>query len=329
MNRWGIYDICFMLFHNLFSLTHVAVLCVAWIAVNCVTGNLHIHWLMPLISWLVMMRMYVGVPMSICLHRYFSHSAFATSRGFQFVIGCVSCLTYQGGCLWWASKHLRHHKHCDMPKDPHSATQTSFMYAWVGWHYYENYVDWQYLPKRLLVPELLLINLLPVAVWIPFGCLLRWLFGIEWMLFLYVVPALISGFASSHFNVEYHPDAKYYPDSKKGASCKSIDKPGGDTPGFPLSILYDKAPWLFEPLVGEVYHDDHHDFPRRAHRPGRDWPYDFVLAPLERCGLIWDLQQPLEQHPCVEMDRRERLGINLNKNEHQKHLSEQRQKRKS
>ena len=31
--------------------------------------------------------LYIGIPMSVCLHRYFSHRAFETSRPVQLVLG--------------------------------------------------------------------------------------------------------------------------------------------------------------------------------------------------------------------------------------------------
>lgn len=44
-------------------------------------------------------------------------------------------------------------------------------------------------------------------------------------------------------------------------------------------------------LLGEWEHRDHHDYPRKAHRPGPDLPYWLVLFPLAKLGAIWDLQK--------------------------------------
>ena len=44
----------------------------------------------------------IGVAMSVCLHRFFSHQAFQTSRPVAFLLGCLGCLAYQSGPLWWA-----------------------------------------------------------------------------------------------------------------------------------------------------------------------------------------------------------------------------------
>ena len=70
----------------------------------------------------------VGGCMSVCLHRYFAHQAFKTSRPMQCLVAIGGCHAWQGNPLWWASKHRRHHKHCDGPEDPHSWKQTSYLY---------------------------------------------------------------------------------------------------------------------------------------------------------------------------------------------------------
>ena len=69
---------------------------------------------------------FIGIPMSICLHRFFSHQAFATSRALHAVLAMTSCLAYQGGPLWWAVMHSRHHKNCDKDGDPHSISKDGF-----------------------------------------------------------------------------------------------------------------------------------------------------------------------------------------------------------
>jgi stearoyl-CoA desaturase (Delta-9 desaturase) len=250
------------------------------------SGDLKLTIFMPLVAVFGMAR----VP----LHRYFAHGAFKTSRPFQFVLAILGSMSLQGGVLWWASKHIRHHKHCDKPLDPHSPSQTSELYAWLGWLYYETHHDWAYLPQRLLTPEMLFINLI---FFVP-NVIVTWslvpLVGKEWALFLCWVPACFGSLATTHANVIYHPV------QSKGngpIECITVNKERGHKGIGPLSLVWlaKKAPFLFEPLVGEAYHEDHHDFPRRAHRPGIDVPYLFVLHPLAQLGIVWDLQQPLSQ----------------------------------
>ena len=97
--------------------------------------------------------------------------------------------------------------------------------------------------------------------------------------------------AAAH--ARYHPG--HNPNPGAGGACKAVD-----------------IPRFLSELVGESYHDDHHDHPkkvstnrfepfphslayraphacyaRQAHRPGLDLPYQLVLAPLVVLGLIW------------------------------------------
>ena len=69
----------------------------------------------------------------VCLHRYFAHAAFRTSRALQLVLGIGGCLAFQGDPLWWGVIHERHHKHCDVDGDPHSSARQGVLYAVVGW----------------------------------------------------------------------------------------------------------------------------------------------------------------------------------------------------
>ena len=90
------------------------------------------------------------------LHRFFSHRAFEVHRVTQFALAWISCLAYQQGPLWWASKHRRHHRTCDTKDDPHSWSQRGFYYAWVGWTFdpKEGHIDEEYLGSLARYPEL-------------------------------------------------------------------------------------------------------------------------------------------------------------------------------
>jgi stearoyl-CoA desaturase (Delta-9 desaturase) len=291
------YDLAYSIMMNTVNMPHLALLTAIAIVTFWLRGDLKITPAMPLVAMFVMVRVpFIGFGMSMCLHRYFAHGAFKTSRFFQFVLGMLGSLANQGGILWWAGKHRRHHKHCDQPQDPHSATQTSFAYAWLWWLYHETHHDWAFIPQHLQTPELLFLNLFFAFPNALLTLSLVPLIGKEWALFLCWVPGCLGCIATLHFNVEYHP-APAKP--AKLGECLSIDKKDGDDGVGPLRLTWLKknARFLFEPLLGETYHDDHHDFPRRAHRPGLDAPYYLIIRQLAYVGIIWDLQQPLDVNP--------------------------------
>jgi len=216
----------------------------------------------------------IGGPMSICLHRFFAHSAFSTTRSFRFFLAIVSTFAYQGGPLWWASKHRRHHKLCDAPGDPHSPAQLGFMRAFWGWTLdpAERSVDYDFVKHIGGCLELEMLEYIwfffpvsaffavrrcgptPAALWVA-------------------APLLVCRLVTLLFNVEFHRE-------KKGDSCAAVDV----------------ARFLGD-LVGESAHGHHHIHPKTLRRPslGPPWadlPYFIFVLPLLKVGLIWLPQAP-------------------------------------
>lgn len=62
--------------------------------------------------------------------------------------------------MWWSSKHVRHHKLCDNPGDPHSARHHGFWYGFVGWitHPCEVHIDWGYVHAPFKTWEMVLCD---------------------------------------------------------------------------------------------------------------------------------------------------------------------------
>jgi stearoyl-CoA desaturase (delta-9 desaturase) len=208
-----------------------------------------------------------GICMSVCLHRYFSHGAFKASRPVSFVLGVLSTLAGQQGPLWWASKHIRHHKFCDKLRDPHSWSQTSFLYAWIGVIYYECATDWENVPQHFMYPELIVINNFAFVPNLVVAALVQHIAGTARMFYWFVLPSFAACLLTLSFNLTNHPQS---PLGKTNVHCLAINGLNGE-------------------LVGEGHHENHHKFPKRAHRPGIDLPYWFFLLPLEKLRLVWDL----------------------------------------
>ena len=246
-----------------------------------------------LLVFMLMTVVFIGVSMSICLHRYFSHNAFETSRPMQFILGLVSCFAYQGDPLWWAVMHFRHHKYCDIApqapcgikdplggsalwaSDPHSVSHSGVYYAFIGWiidplNYDLKTEDYSCLAPGLMVPELRMLarlHMLPPLT----ACLLasNYLQN-STVLFTLLLPMVTCRIITLLFNVEYHPT-----NTPQGQNniCKAVDNNR-----------------FLAQLVGESKHKDHHAHPRRARRPDWDLPYLLVLRPLELVGCIWNLK---------------------------------------
>tara|TARA_Y100000748_G_scaffold208623_2_gene174807 strand:+ start:63 stop:854 length:792 start_codon:yes stop_codon:yes gene_type:complete len=200
--------------------------------------------------------------MSVLLHRYFAHGAMRSGRYTQFVLAWVSCLAYQMGPLWWASKHRRHHKHCDTPADPHSWAQIGWVRAWVGWTLdpSEQSIDEAYVRSLAAYPELRVVE----GLWFLPPTLVTWTLHAGANVHpAYPLGAMLScRLITLLFNCEYHPPNDH-------RACKATDV----------------VRFLSE-IVGESYHDDHHRHPARARRPGMDVAFHVFVRPLVTFGIV-------------------------------------------
>ncbi|CAB9504391.1 Acyl-CoA [Seminavis robusta] len=112
-----------------------------WVALfhgvsTCFSGNRH-----------GMAFLKIAVCMSACLHRYAAHAAFKCSVATRAAIMVLGCAANQGGPIWWASQHRCHHKHCDLPRDPHSATMAGTEAAFSFFQVFRT-VDEEFAPKH-------------------------------------------------------------------------------------------------------------------------------------------------------------------------------------
>eukprot|EP00933_Yihiella_yeosuensis_P028141 TRINITY_DN21947_c0_g1_i3.p1 TRINITY_DN21947_c0_g1~~TRINITY_DN21947_c0_g1_i3.p1 ORF type:complete len:279 (+),score=15.36 TRINITY_DN21947_c0_g1_i3:148-984(+) len=236
------------------------------ICVACVMGMPTVK---QFVLWTVAHWLFIGSCMTIGYHRYASHHAFSMGRIGQLMMIAFAQLGWQGGALWWAAKHRRHHKFCDTELDPHSWAQSGFLYALLGWTFAETETELEYVPKHLAnYPELWFLN---TFYSLPGICMLGMMysfFGWDAMIWGYAWPSSTSYIQTLHFNLEFHQ-----PDHVN--KCKSRNELGEKM-----------MSWIPSTLVGEARHEDHHLNPRRALRPGGDLPYWLFLAPLKALNVI-------------------------------------------
>ena len=216
--------------------------------------------------------LYIGGPMSLCLHRYFSHRAFQTSRALQLLLAVGATLAYQGGPLWWAAMHVRHHKHCEGPDDPHCVSRQGFWYAWLGWmadarNYAPRRADLATLDPGFARAELRAVQALHPVFPVGLCLLAQHALGHGAMLWGFLLPMLLCRLITCLFNVEFHPARAL----ASAAPCAAIND--------------DR---FLAKLVGESQHHDHHSNPRRSRRPDWDLPWWASVAWMQPLGLVWD-----------------------------------------
>jgi stearoyl-CoA desaturase (Delta-9 desaturase) len=87
---------------------------------------------------IITIMMYLGIVtlgISVCYHRYLSHSMFKLNRFWQFVTTLFAHVMMVGSAIEWVSQHREHHKFTDTSRDPHSPKH----HGWFRAHFLQTY----------------------------------------------------------------------------------------------------------------------------------------------------------------------------------------------
>jgi stearoyl-CoA desaturase (Delta-9 desaturase) len=219
-------------------------------------------------------------------HRYFSHRAFATSRGVQFAFAVLGAASVQRGPLWWAAHHRRHHRHADTEHDVHSPRH-GFWHSHVGWFLTRKafatdhaavadlarYPELRWLDRYdIVVPVLVACGLYVLGAWLEaahpgLGAngpqLLAWGFFVSTVVLFHVtvtINSLAHRWGSRRFATR--------DDSRNN--------------------------WLLALLTfGEGWHNNHHHYPGSVRQGFTWWEVDltwYALRAMSALGLVWDLK---------------------------------------
>ena len=212
-------------------------------------------------------------------HRLFAHSTFKTGKIIQFLVLFFGAAAFEQSALTWCSGHRDHHRFVDTDRDPYSIKK-GFWYAHIGWM-----TLWKQWPDYHNVPDLLKNKMVRhqhdhyVAWGFTSGILLPVLLG---ALTGHALGALVLS-VCLRLTVVYH-----------GTFCiNSVCHTFGKATYDIKSSAKDN--WFTALFTnGEGYHNFHHRFPT-DYRNGVRWyqwdPSKWLVASLERLGLVWDLRK--------------------------------------
>jgi stearoyl-CoA desaturase (delta-9 desaturase) len=209
-------------------------------------------------------------------HRYFSHRAYKTSRGFQFFLALLGTLAAQKGVLWWAGHHRHHHKFSDTPADLHSPKQQGFWWSHVGWILSTRYNDtpWERIKDFAKYPELRWLNrhfLLPPVALAATLFLLGGSSALVWGFFFSTVMLWHGTFTINSLSHVFGRRRFATTDTSKN--------------NFALALL----------TLGEGWHNNHHYYQSTANQGFYWWEIDvsyYTLRALASVGLVWGLRTP-------------------------------------
>ncbi len=212
---------------------------------------------------------------AICLHRYFAHHAFHTSRIFQFVLALCAASCF-GDPIRFAGKHRLHHQHADEPGDPHSPLH-GFWASWFGSHvdsrYSEDEIRAQ-VPWLARYPELIWLHQhsrVPGFVLCLIAFLIGGFSGVAIGVFLGVVLVLHESSAVNYWCHKY--------------GYRSFETSDHSTNNWLIALI----------TCGEGWHNNHHRYPVSARAGFRWWEIDmfyWVICLFEALGLVWNVKRP-------------------------------------
>ena len=173
----------------------------------------------------------------------------------QFIFAWAACVCYQGGPVWWASMHRKHHKHCGSKDDPHSPMH-GFYYSFLGWLFVETTISENYVKDLLKFPELVCLDRFSYIPSIFMFLFLQHTINLDTALSLYVYPCILNSFITLYFNVCFHS-------LKERDKCLSID--ADIHMKFILKLIYrgnlQYVLYILTKFNGEHLHKTHHKHP--------------------------------------------------------------------
>jgi len=279
------------------------VTCLLAITLELLSGVWHWH---ELAIFLVTLHL-IGIGITIYYHRYHTHRAFQfttigkwTARPVLSVLGMASWL---GPPKVWAAIHLRHHQHTDDEGDPHGPILTLAELGYVGLILFtpklfddedvaehsqrrDKKADWY---ERVVCGGLgyfLIAIAIPFAVSMYLGVAIWYFAGVGFAFYgtqfvnsighseqlFQAFPNKITGFLASMFCKRH-----------EGKHC------GNTLNARPW------VGWLGFATAGELYHNNHHQFPNSAAIGSHWYELDsgwWIIRTMEMTGLVSNVNLP-------------------------------------
>jgi stearoyl-CoA desaturase (delta-9 desaturase) len=207
-------------------------------------------------------------------HRYFSHRSFRMGRAAQFLLALLGTLALQKGVLWWVSTHRRHHAVADTDDDIHSPHSRSFLYSHCGWFMdpANQGVDDHRVRDLLKYPELVWLDRWRVVPIVAFAAVM-WMLGPTVFVWAFCVSTVALWHATLSTGSFSHRVGGY----------RNFDTPDDSRNNRVIAAV----------LLGEGWHNNHHDHPRAARhgtRRSEPDPIHAGLRLLEWLGIVTELQ---------------------------------------
>jgi len=233
-----------------------------------------------------------GLGITVGFHRLFTHRSFKTSAPMRALLAVLGSAAVEGPVIEWVSNHRKHHRFSDQPGDPHSphvdrasgwrGAFTGLFHAHVGWLFNdEPMADQERYAKDLLADPIVRFVDRTFLLWVLAG--LAFPFGLG----LALTGSLAGGLTGLLWGGAVRMFCLHHSTFSINSLCHFFGRRQFATSDQSRNLL-----WLALPTLGEAWHNNHHAFPTSARHGLRWWQLDpsaWLIAALERVGLVWDV----------------------------------------
>lgn len=206
--------------------------------------------------------LYSAVGVSMMLHRYFSHRTFQFKNNtLKWIFTIISVVSSRGSPIAWVHIHREHHANADTDKDPHRPSNFSlFSFRTTTIKNIK-----AFLIKDLLTKEQKFIHehyVLFILIW----ALILFLINPLLLYFAWIFPIFLNQVSQDLWNYFSHVNVGY-------RNFKTKDNSRN-------------VKFLFPVILGEAWHNNHHDMPSLPNLSVKWWEFDPIYYLIRSVGVI-------------------------------------------
>jgi stearoyl-CoA desaturase (Delta-9 desaturase) len=233
-----------------------------------------------------------GVGITVGFHRLLTHRSFKTSPALRGLLAALGSAAVEGPVIEWVANHRKHHQFSDAPGDPHSphvdhaggwrGALGGLFHAHVGWILGgDALADRERYAKDLLADPVVRFVDRTFLLWVALGLAFPFGLGVA------LTGTLVGGLTGLLWGGAVRMCCLHHSTFSINSLCHFFGRRSFDTSDESRNLV-----WLALPTLGEAWHNNHHAFPTSARHGLRWWQLDpsaWLIAGLERVGLVWDV----------------------------------------
>ncbi|HEY4809739.1 MAG TPA: fatty acid desaturase [Solirubrobacteraceae bacterium] len=233
-----------------------------------------------------------GLGITVGFHRLLTHRSFNTSPALRGLFAILGSAAVEGPVIEWVANHRKHHQFSDEPGDPHSphvgheggwrGAVGGLFHAHVGWILGgDALANEQRYAKDLLADPVVRFVDRTFVLWVILGLAFPFGLGVA------LTGTVIGGLTAMLWGGAVRMFLLHHATFSINSLCHFFGRRTFATGDQSRNLL-----WLALPTLGEAWHNNHHAFPTSARHGLRWWQLDpsaWLIAVLERMGLVWDV----------------------------------------